>query len=188
MRRRNQIIETAVQLFILNGFENVSIDDINNASGIARGTFYIYFKNKEELLTEILNDTINTVILEIIAMLPQDIPQNIIQYQSEMNMICDYCFDYFKEKVVIINLVVMSRAFGSSDIELAWKRCHDFFLKRYAPALSFIGIPENEIETFLMIRLITLHSAIAYVYNQHPDQVDMYKKSVLDMIKLIRYP
>ncbi|MBN2603060.1 MAG: TetR/AcrR family transcriptional regulator [Candidatus Thermoplasmatota archaeon] len=55
LRRRDVIIDTAESLFIGKGFNNTSVDEIVNKLGVAKGTFYYYFKSKEEILDELLN-------------------------------------------------------------------------------------------------------------------------------------
>lgn len=48
--RREEILKTAVRLFASHGYNATSIEDILAAEKIAKGTFYYYFKTKEELL------------------------------------------------------------------------------------------------------------------------------------------
>lgn len=48
--RKNEIIQAAAALFAKKGYEPCSVNDILNAVGIAKGTFYHYFKSKEEVL------------------------------------------------------------------------------------------------------------------------------------------
>jgi len=50
---RNKLINTANQLIVQHGYENISVDAIVRASGIAKGTFYNYFKRKEDLIFEL---------------------------------------------------------------------------------------------------------------------------------------
>lgn len=51
----NHIIDTAKKLFSKNGYSATSINEIIEKSGIATGTFYIYFDDKFALYTYILN-------------------------------------------------------------------------------------------------------------------------------------
>jgi TetR/AcrR family transcriptional repressor of nem operon len=51
---RAKRIQTAFQLFHKAGYNGSSIQDIVNAAGLPKGTFYNHFKSKELLALEIL--------------------------------------------------------------------------------------------------------------------------------------
>jgi len=53
--RKEQIIYKALELYLLHGYENVSITDLQSALDMGRGTMYYYFKNKDEIYIEIVN-------------------------------------------------------------------------------------------------------------------------------------
>ena len=53
--RRNQILAAATQVFAQKGFHQTTIRDIARQAGIADGTIYNYFANKNELLIAILD-------------------------------------------------------------------------------------------------------------------------------------
>ncbi len=50
LRRRNEIIDAAEKVFFSKGVENATMDDVAEAAEYSKGTLYIYFRNKEELL------------------------------------------------------------------------------------------------------------------------------------------
>ncbi len=52
--RKEQIIENAKKLFSEKGYHQTQISDIVKKSGIARGTIYQYFKNKDDIFITIL--------------------------------------------------------------------------------------------------------------------------------------
>lgn len=47
--RREYIIQKAMELYALQGYQDVSITDLQNALDMGRGTLYYYFKNQDEL-------------------------------------------------------------------------------------------------------------------------------------------
>jgi AcrR family transcriptional regulator len=47
--RRNNIIEAAQNLFIKQGFEKTTMDEIAKHAGISKGSIYLEFKNKDEI-------------------------------------------------------------------------------------------------------------------------------------------
>ncbi|MFE6707412.1 TetR/AcrR family transcriptional regulator [Bacillus thuringiensis] len=52
--RRKEILETAERLFLKKGYTKTTVNDILKEIGIAKGTFYHYFKSKEEVMDEII--------------------------------------------------------------------------------------------------------------------------------------
>ncbi|HPA71109.1 MAG: TetR/AcrR family transcriptional regulator [Spirochaetes bacterium] len=53
-KRKQQIIETAKDMFIQNGFQSTHIGQVCEKLNIARGTVYQYFGNKREILYAVL--------------------------------------------------------------------------------------------------------------------------------------
>ncbi|MBQ7648812.1 MAG: TetR/AcrR family transcriptional regulator [Paludibacteraceae bacterium] len=53
--RKELIIYKALELYLINGYENVSITDLQSALDMGRGTMYYHFKNKDEIYVEIVN-------------------------------------------------------------------------------------------------------------------------------------
>src|SRR5262245_15936685 len=53
---RGELISCAIALFEEKGLDAVSVDDIVGRCGIAKGTFYLYFKTKSELIESVLDD------------------------------------------------------------------------------------------------------------------------------------
>lgn len=62
--RRLEIIETAERLFREVGFSKCSVEMIIREIGVAKGTFYYYFKSKEEILTAITDRTLDMIVAQ----------------------------------------------------------------------------------------------------------------------------
>ena len=60
--RRQEIVETARELFQKKNYESTTMQDIMNALGIAKGTIYHYFKSKEDLLEAVVEDSVDKYI------------------------------------------------------------------------------------------------------------------------------
>lgn len=55
-KKRDHVIQTAMQLFAEKGYENVSVDEIIAATGTSKGTFYHYFKSKDEIVAHVYEE------------------------------------------------------------------------------------------------------------------------------------
>jgi AcrR family transcriptional regulator len=53
--RKDQILNAAEEVFTRKGFSDARMDDIAEETGLSKGTLYLYFKSKEDLVTAILD-------------------------------------------------------------------------------------------------------------------------------------
>lgn len=53
---RELLLTTSKQLIVRDGYSKVTISQICNECEVAKGTFYLYFGSKKEIVGEILND------------------------------------------------------------------------------------------------------------------------------------
>lgn len=53
--KRKDLLNAAFDLFVTKGFHNTSIADIVGKAGIAKGTFYLYFKDKTDIRNRLIS-------------------------------------------------------------------------------------------------------------------------------------
>jgi AcrR family transcriptional regulator len=71
--RRQAIVAAALEEFCARGFAATRIDDVAARAGVAKGTIYLYFDDKQALFREI----VGTMLVPLVAVLeapPPDIP------------------------------------------------------------------------------------------------------------------
>jgi len=61
MKKRENILKVSLKLFMEKGFNQTSIEEITKLAGISKGSFYTYFKSKEDLLENIIESLIGNV-------------------------------------------------------------------------------------------------------------------------------
>lgn len=62
--RRAEILSIANQLFQSKGYSKTAVDEIVRQAGIAKGTFYHYFKSKEEILDALTDQLVNDMAIQ----------------------------------------------------------------------------------------------------------------------------
>ena len=60
--RRAEIVETADRLFRQHGYAKCSVEMIIREIGVAKGTFYYYFKSKPDILEAIVDKTLSQIV------------------------------------------------------------------------------------------------------------------------------
>ena len=74
-RTRRYLYDCAIQLFRERGYDQVSVDEIVRKAGMAKGTFYIYFHAKSDIILAMLgqyDDYYDQVMAELPDSLPVD--------------------------------------------------------------------------------------------------------------------
>ena len=61
--KRTRITEAAVEVFAERGFHSSRVSEIARRAGVADGTIYLYFKNKEDILLSIFEEKMDVLLL-----------------------------------------------------------------------------------------------------------------------------
>jgi AcrR family transcriptional regulator len=72
--RRDAILSAALDEFSSRGFAAARLDDVAKRAGVAKGTIYLYFADKETLFQELVRSMLTPVIGQFEALATIDIP------------------------------------------------------------------------------------------------------------------
>lgn len=97
---REAIVNSAVNLFLKNGYDDVKVSDVVSCSGTGKGTFYKHFPNKEELFFECIERTLHSIM--------KDTPQ-ILQETDGLKRLWSRSIFYYKNLSVMIQMLNLAR-------------------------------------------------------------------------------
>jgi AcrR family transcriptional regulator len=86
--RRKQIMEKAKALFAEKGYHPVTVEEVADACGVAKGTLYLYFDSKADLFIEIFVEAHREIIEQI---------RKIIDSEKGFEELISEIFDYFEK-------------------------------------------------------------------------------------------
>ena len=72
--RRQAILAAALKEFSARGFAAARLDDVADAAGIAKGTIYLYFRDKETLFQDLILSEMGPVVATLETALAVDLP------------------------------------------------------------------------------------------------------------------
>lgn len=81
--RRQKILAHARDVFARRGYHDAKIEDIVLAAGIARGTFYLYFKDKRAVFEEIVDRAFTQIGMAIVRVDPKDPARTVAEQVHE---------------------------------------------------------------------------------------------------------
>lgn len=89
--KESAIIEAAIKVFAKMGFHDAKIHHIADNAGIATGTVYLYFGNKENILLHIFETVWKQLFQSLEIICKEDSISTVIKF----NLMIDAVFDYF---------------------------------------------------------------------------------------------
>ncbi len=76
--RRDAILAAALEEFAASGFAATRLDDVARRAGVAKGTIYLYFRDKESLFQELVRAMLSPIVGTIETAQVRDLPARII--------------------------------------------------------------------------------------------------------------
>lgn len=156
--KRVRIEQTALALFLENGIENTSVNQITKQAKIAKGTFYLYFKDKEELVR-------NSLIHQKLKVLDQTLRQSRLQ-SRENGQSWAVCFahalmDFYEQHPEILCFVQKNKDLCAFDEFLESNRA----LEETPCVKAFLAglVKEREPATLALMRFIIVIDVLTSV-------------------------
>ncbi|WP_369716324.1 TetR/AcrR family transcriptional regulator [Leptotrichia sp. HSP-536] len=132
-QKRKKILDKAWELFKKNGYEETKVEDITSELGISKGSFYTYFKTKDEVLYEILEKVKKQNMERINKINVDQEPDKILE---------DYVISKMNYTVKLLNNMKIS----SIDKNLSNSKLKNFFEELKKISIEFIK--KNIVEKF----------------------------------------
>jgi AcrR family transcriptional regulator len=76
--RRETILSAALEEFSARGFAAARLEDVARRAGVAKGTIYLYFRDKETLFQELVRAELSPVVLALEAAPVADLPLRVV--------------------------------------------------------------------------------------------------------------
>jgi len=121
------IYNSGVKLFWKFWVKRVSIDMIVKDAWVAKGTFYLYFKNKEKLYEKIIDDILDEGKVVMIYL-----EKNISDVKERFLIHMIWGLEFFKNNQIVINLIRHNEDF------FIWKINHDFLYSNHIELMKIL--------------------------------------------------
>lgn len=183
--KEKNIIEASYCLFIDKGINNTSIQDIVDKAGIAKGTFYLYFKDKYQLQERVITEKSHQLFNSAIA----EVEKNKIEkFEEQIIFIIDHVIDMLISKPKLISLISKDLSLGvySDSFNKIVDRdeigVYDDFISKAEK--SNIKLKNPEVTFFMIIELVSSTCFSSILHNQ-PLPIKEFKPYLYDAIRAL---
>jgi AcrR family transcriptional regulator len=87
--RRDAILVAALEEFAARGFAAARLDDVAKRAGVAKGTIYLHFRDKDALFQEIIRSLMGPFVGTIEQVLQSDVPLKVLAGQVVELFVCE---------------------------------------------------------------------------------------------------
>ena len=194
-QKRTSILDTAYKLYTTQGVSKTSIAEISQKAGIAKGTFYLYFKDKYDIRNKLISHEASKLFKNSVTALNSYAdeektknPDFTITFTEQIVFIADHIINALNNNQTLLTFISKNLSWGIFKEALTTNVAEDDinFRDIYYEMLSESGLnlKEPEIMLFMIVELIssTCYSAILY---KEPADIDTLKPYLYSTIKAI---
>ena len=189
--KQKRLLDSGFKLFTENGIVNTSIQNIVDQAKMAKGTFYLYFKDKYELRDVLVARKSKKLFTDAIKSLKKNYIEN---FEDQIIYIINYVIDELTKNQLLL-------AFISKN--LSWGVYHETLVKIYDKnepdkdafnelrEMFIDGLKKNNIKLknpdvtlFMIIELVSATAFNAITYKK-PLSIEEYKPHLYSTIRLM---
>jgi AcrR family transcriptional regulator len=173
-QKKNALLQTAFELFTDKGFAKTTISDISSRAGLAKGTFYLYFKDKYDLRNKLIAHKAS----QLFGAAHKELVEHPVEgFEAQLLFVVDYIIDMLKKDTGLLQFIAKNLSWGifKNAFETSIPEESQAFYSYYMELMekSALSCEEPELMLFTIIELVgsTCYSCILY---QQPVSIEEY--------------
>lgn len=184
--KEKRLLDTAFKLFTENGIKNTSIQDIVDNAKVAKGTFYLYFKDKYELRDILIAKKSHKLFNDAISSLRSNYISN---FSDQIIFVVNYVIDELSKNPLLLKFISKNLSWGVynktimkiyEDNENNEDGLYHLFLKGIKDNNIYIKNPD--VTLFMIIELVS-STCFTSIIDNEPLPINEYKPYLYDVIR-----
>ncbi len=179
--KRDSLLDTAFRLFMSQGISKTSISDIVDQAGVAKGTFYLYFKDKYDIHNKLICHKSDQLLKNALSRL---MTANISDFEDSIVFIADSILNQLSENPNLLKFISKNLSWGSLRSAVTQPEDDDDALTDIYDRLKIRaqGYNEPEIMFFMITNVISSSCYSAVLYSE-PADISVLKPHILGCVR-----
>lgn len=182
--KENRLLDTAFKLFTEKGITDTSIQEIVDNANVAKGTFYIYFKDKYEIRDILISRKATKLFNDAVEKLNKNYIEN---FPDQVIFVINYIIDELNKTPTLLKFISKNLSWGIYN-QTVHKLCEDSehnehgFYRLFLKNATEYGLKDPEITLFMIVELVssTCYHSILY---KKPVGIEEFKPYLYDTIR-----
>lgn len=177
--------DAAYDLFTSIGVNNTKIDDIVKSAGVAKGTFYLYFKDKYDLVDKIILNKSTAVIQDAMKAVLDSQKEGQDDFFKGVIVFADYFIEYFKNDKKLLALIYKNLSWEFYEKAMANEEINGVkqsFIEHFTG-----GKGDSETARLRLYMIVSMVGAVCYnsIVLETPFEIDSVKPELYRSIERI---
>lgn len=181
--KKKKLMEASFKLFTKKGIKNTSVQEITDDAGTAKGTFYLYFKDKYELQDQLIIRKSKQLFNDAVKELNKE---KITGFEDGLIFIIDYVINELNKNRLLLKFISKNLSWGLYN-EKVTKIVDDnalgvkeLFLK--AAEENKIKLENPSVTLYMIIELVS-STCFNSIMNKEPLSINEYKPYLYSTIR-----
>lgn len=170
IQTKSQITEALIELIHTKGFNNLNVTDLTRTAGIGRGTFYIHYLDKFDLLSKTETRLLNEIQDILNAIVPEELKTFSENSENAPSELVIKTLDYFYQNSKLLSALLCPDG-DPYLIGKIKKMFKEVIIKSFHAAPSEIefhpGIPKDYVMEIILDRLMSI--VVYWMSKDHPE-------------------
>lgn len=188
--KETRLLSTAFELFTEKGVKKTSIQEIVDNANVAKGTFYLYFKDKYEIRDVLIAKKSHKLFNEALKELRK---KDIETVSEKVVFVVNHVIDELAKAPTLLKFISKNLSWGVysktvlkiyENVENEEEGLYSLFLKEVKE--NNIKLENPEVTLFMIIELVSSTCFNSILYNE-PLPIEEYKPYLYDTIRKLIY-
>ena len=184
-QKRTALLNSAFSLFTVKGLQKTSVSDIVEEAGVAKGTFYLYFRDKNDIRNKLISHKASQLFLAAWEELNRT---DLVSFEEQILFMADYILDCLNQDKSLLTFLSKHLSWGVFKNSLTEQESNapDSVYDLFVQMLENSGhvFRDPEIMIYLIVETISGSSYNPILYGQ-PASLEEMKPHIFELVRHI---
>ena len=183
--KRRALLDAAYELFLQRGTAKTSVEDITSRAKVAKGTFYLYFRDKGSVMQALLGRVSYQLLNDACIAVEQQ--TQLESFPDKMVFVIDHIIEALRQDTLVLKFLERNFVWPGMDQIEASKDAEPLMRKLLAVVLTspeMAGRTEREIyQRITALGSMCISVCYSSILEGKPDNIDNMKPVLYDIIR-----
>ncbi len=181
--KKERILKTAFDLFLSKGIDKTTVKNITEEAGMAKGTFYLYFKDKNQIIEEITVKKFHEVVHDAVCSAEK---KKYDKIQDKIVFVVEYIIDIMSLDVGLLKFLYKNLTYDVYERAVydPFDEKQGSIIQLFASDMELLGADyKKSVINFFLILDLASSAGYNSILFEKPFPINEYKPYLLEAVR-----